>query len=58
MAFADFVLPDCVVCDDVGCPHCGAVPEPYPTETWAAFSITDLEQLASDVQAELARRRG
>lgn len=51
-------LPDCVVCDDVGCEFCGAVPEPWPAETFTLFGVTDLEQLARDVDEELERRAG
>lgn len=56
--FADFVVADCVVCSDVGCEFCGQQPVPFPTETWSVFSVTDLEQLARDVQTELERRAG
>jgi hypothetical protein len=49
-------IPECVVCDDLGCEFCGAVPEPWPAETFTMLGVVDLEQLARDIDEELARR--
>lgn len=49
-------IPDCVVCDDVGCEFCAAVPEPWPAETFSNLGTRDLEQLIADACRELSRR--
>ena len=52
------IIPDCVVCDDLGCEFCGAVPEPWPAETFDLMGVEDLRQLVRDIDEELERRAG
>ena len=53
-------VPECVVCDDLGCMYCQKVPEvePWPAETFTLLGVADLEQLVRDIDEELERRAG
>ena len=53
---ASVTIPECVVCEDIGCEYCRAVPEPWPAETFVNLGTCDLEQLIDGACRELAQR--
>lgn len=50
-------VPDCVVCDDLGCEWCHQAPEPWPMDVFEHLGLMDLQRLILDAKSALYRKQ-